>query len=116
MALACGPEGLWAGGIGGVAWRPTGGVWEPRLSGLPLTTVAALTYADGWLLAGGAEGIARSDDGGLTWQLGQSESTAQVSAIVASIPCNGNVAWCAGHNSCLHFGLCITDAAQPLWS
>ena len=64
MALAHGPDGLWAGGIGGVAWRPADRAWEPRLSGLPLTAVAALTYADGWLLAGGAEGIARSGDGG----------------------------------------------------
>ena len=84
MALAHGPDGLWAGGIGGVAWRPADGAWEPRLSGLPLTAVAALTYADGWLLAGGAEGIARSGDGGLTWQLGKTESATQLTAIVAS--------------------------------
>jgi photosystem II stability/assembly factor-like uncharacterized protein len=84
LALAEGDNGLWVGGLGGVAWRPTNRAWETRLSDLPLTRVAALSYAGGWLLAGGAEGIARSSDGGLTWRLGKTDSRAQVTAIVAS--------------------------------
>lgn len=78
LALVAGPDGLWAGGVGGVAWQPREreeradrddrDAWQAREAGLPLSAVAALAVADGWLLAGGAEGIARSRDGGRTWQ------------------------------------------------
>jgi photosystem II stability/assembly factor-like uncharacterized protein len=46
---------LWLGGLGGVAHEGSSG--QPPQG--PLTAVAALTTADGTLIAGGAEGIAR---------------------------------------------------------
>jgi photosystem II stability/assembly factor-like uncharacterized protein len=84
LALASGPDGLWAGGLGGVAWYSHEGEWQPRLSGLPLTVITALTYAGGWLLAGGVEGLARSPDGGLTWQLAKTQDATRFAAIVTS--------------------------------
>lgn len=84
LALATGPDGVWAGGHGGVAWYAAGR-WHPQIAGLPLTSVAALSYAGGWLLAGGANGIARSRDGGRTWQPARVPGTpGAVSALVAS--------------------------------
>ena len=85
LSLAVGPGGLWAGGHGGVAWLPTAGAWQPQLAGLPLTSIAALAYAGGWLLAGGAEGIARSSNGGRDWQLAHIQGeTGGVAALVCS--------------------------------
>src|SRR2546426_717311 len=55
LALASGASGVWAGGVGGGAWRAAGGEWEPRVSGLPLTRVAALAYGAG----GGGRGSPR---------------------------------------------------------
>jgi photosystem II stability/assembly factor-like uncharacterized protein len=86
LALIPGPDGVWASGHGGVAWLPTGGQWAPLISGLPLTSVAALTSAGGWLLAGGAGGLARSRDGGQSWQLASSEGHAGVITALAVSP------------------------------
>ena len=55
---------LWLGGMGGVAEVIPGGdgaATAPRVPGL--STVAALCRAGSWLVAGGAEGIARYRDG-----------------------------------------------------
>ena len=68
LVLLCGPDGLWAGGFGGVARYVELDGWTPLTSGLPLRSVTALAFGDGCLLAGGAGGIARSLDRGRTWQ------------------------------------------------
>lgn len=68
LALATSPGGIWAGGAGGVAWYPIHTDWQPRISGLPLKSVAALLSIDGRLIAGGTGGIAYSPDGGISWQ------------------------------------------------
>jgi photosystem II stability/assembly factor-like uncharacterized protein len=85
FTLAAGPDGIWAGGTGGIAWYPgpTRGnaaqpgnehpqedtpLWQPRNSTLPISLVTALTYKEGLLLAGGVEGIAYSRDEGRHWQ------------------------------------------------
>lgn len=70
LALEASSEGLWSGGLGGVAWNSAQSAWEPRISGLPLISVAALAYDSGCLLAGGVGGVARSFDGGLHWESG----------------------------------------------
>lgn len=54
LALASGSDGLWAGGLGGVAQFD--GAWRLRLPGF---STAALAWTDEALLAGGAGGIAR---------------------------------------------------------
>jgi photosystem II stability/assembly factor-like uncharacterized protein len=68
LALATSPGGIWAGGAGGVAWYPIHTDWQPRISGLPLKSVAALLSIEGRLIAGGSGGIAYSPDGGKSWQ------------------------------------------------
>jgi len=68
LALATSPGGIWAGGAGGVAWYPIHTDWQPRISGLPLKSVAALLSVEGRLIAGGTGGIAYSPDGGESWQ------------------------------------------------
>ena len=83
LALAIGRGGLWASGPGGAVWRAPDGEWHSRISGLPLTDVAALVYAGGWLIAGGAEGIARSKDGGIAWEAAAGD-VAAVAAIAVS--------------------------------
>lgn len=85
LALATGSDGMWAGGIGGVAWCTADGVWQARVSGLHLSAVSVLWSADRWLLAGGVEGIARSSDGGTTWQLATiAGKFAPIAALIAS--------------------------------
>jgi len=90
FAVTAGRDGIWAGGAGGVAWFPTTGngsqtseTWQSRISGLPLSSVTTLTYidSDNLLLAGGVEGIARSRDGGRSWQLANLEDG--VAAVIA---------------------------------
>ena len=85
FTLAAGPNGIWAGGTGGIAWYPgpihenaaqsgnehplvDAPLWQPRNSTLPISLVTALTYKEGLLLAGGVEGIAYSQDEGRHWQ------------------------------------------------
>lgn len=85
LALAAGNGELWASGPGGVAWHALGDIWTSRISGLPLSDVAALVYAGGWLVAGGVEGIARSSDGGRIWQAAIIQGSAtHISALAAS--------------------------------
>lgn len=85
LALATGHHGTWAGGYGGVAWYGDDGQWQTLVSGLPVMSVAALAYAGGWLLAGGAGGIARSHDRGQSWELTNIQGdTGAVTAIAAS--------------------------------
>jgi photosystem II stability/assembly factor-like uncharacterized protein len=85
LTLLCGPEGLWAGGFGGVARYADAVGWTPLTSGLPLRSVTALAYGDGCLLAGGAGGIARSLDRGRTWQpTAVPDGTSTVTAIALS--------------------------------
>ncbi|HLV37540.1 MAG TPA: hypothetical protein VKY59_20650, partial [Spirillospora sp.] len=76
--------GLWAGGMGGVA-ACENDQWTAHIAGLPISGVAALAAAGKWLFAGGGEGIARSADGGLTWQPGVIHGvSASISAIAVS--------------------------------
>lgn len=67
LALATAHGGIWAGGAGGVAWYPIHTNWQPRISGLPLKSVASLLFVEGRLVAGGTGGIAYSPDGGKSW-------------------------------------------------
>lgn len=88
FALAAERDGIWAGGIGGLArYAPSGeqGAWEPGAATLPLSSVTALLALDGLLLAGGSEGIACSTNGGKTWQAAKLEDgSVSVVALVAS--------------------------------
>ncbi|MBV9709601.1 MAG: hypothetical protein JO011_01655 [Ktedonobacteraceae bacterium] len=68
LALATSQQGIWAGGAGGVAWYPIHTDWQPRISGLPLSSVAALLTIEGQLIAGGMGGIAYSSDEGRSWK------------------------------------------------
>jgi photosystem II stability/assembly factor-like uncharacterized protein len=68
LALLASQDGLWAGGFGGVARYTEKEGWTLRRAGLALRSVTALAHAAGSLLAGGEGGIARSLDGGLSWQ------------------------------------------------
>jgi photosystem II stability/assembly factor-like uncharacterized protein len=68
LALATSHNGIWAGGAGGVAWYPIHTDWQPRISGLPLNSVAALLSIEGQLIAGGTGGIAYSPDEGVSWK------------------------------------------------
>src|SRR5450631_403160 len=75
LALATSPGGIWVGGAGGVAWYPIHTDWQPRISGLPLKSVAALLSIEGRLIAGGTGGIAYSPDGGKRWQKAEIQDT-----------------------------------------
>src|SRR5215213_6215594 len=68
LALLTSQDGLWAGGFGGVARYTAMDGWELLTAGLALRSVTALARAGGSLLAGGEGGIARSSNGGLSWQ------------------------------------------------
>jgi photosystem II stability/assembly factor-like uncharacterized protein len=75
--------------VGGVAWFPpentTTAQWQPRSANLPLSSVTALTKVETLLLAGGAEGIALSRDGGFHWQQARLEDgVASVTAFAIS--------------------------------
>jgi hypothetical protein len=59
LSVLPGPNGVIAGGLGGVARYDERG-WHPLLPGLPLTSVTALALAGETLLAGGTGGIALS--------------------------------------------------------
>ncbi len=85
LSLLAGENGrVWAGGMGGVAAYENG-QWVPYIAGLPVSGVAALASAGKWLLAGGAEGIARSVNGGVTWQFAAIQGTAgAISTLVTS--------------------------------
>ncbi|MGH2615043.1 MAG: WD40/YVTN/BNR-like repeat-containing protein, partial [Thermomicrobiales bacterium] len=67
LALVAGDDGVWAGGLGGVAWYSDDNGWTPLTAGLPVRSVAALASGSGSLFAGGERGIARSKDGGRIW-------------------------------------------------
>ncbi len=88
FALAAGQGEIWTGGVGGIASYPatdTSAVWQSRIARLPLSSVTALLYQDGLLLAGGIEGIACSWDGGINWQSAQlEEGMASITAFAAS--------------------------------
>src|SRR5215213_370959 len=68
LALLTSQDGLQAGGFGGVARFTEMDGWTPLTAGLVLRTVTALAHTGGSLLAGGEGGIARSLNGGLSWQ------------------------------------------------
>jgi photosystem II stability/assembly factor-like uncharacterized protein len=85
-----------------VAWGTPEGTWHPQIASLPLSAVTALAYADGWLIAGGTEGVARSSDGGRSWRgvelpgtsshvvaLASSSRFAEDSTILAALCDNG---------------------------
>ncbi len=90
LAVAGGADGLWAAGAGGIARLPdpeeaTGGTWEIDSANLPLSAVTALLYVEGWLIAGGIDGIAYSGDRGQSWQSAQlQEGIVSVSAFALS--------------------------------
>jgi photosystem II stability/assembly factor-like uncharacterized protein len=88
LALAGRGDDLWAGGVGGVARYPTSEAretWESAAAKLPLSSVTALLALDGFLLAGGSEGIACSYTGGATWQQAKLEDgVVAVTAFAAS--------------------------------
>lgn len=69
MSLAAGHGRLWAGGAGGLASYESSTGWKLLIASLPLNAAASLAYAGGWLFAGSIEGIARSADNGITWQM-----------------------------------------------
>lgn len=81
LALATSSDGIWAGGAGGVAWYPIHTDWQPRISGLPLNSVAALLFSDGQLIAGGTGGIAYSLDKGISWK--KAEIQDEVDSVLA---------------------------------
>ena len=68
LTLVTSQDGLWAGGFGGVARYTEMDGWTLLTAGLTLHTMTTLTYASGSLLAGGEGGIARSLNGGQSWQ------------------------------------------------
>lgn len=68
LSLCADEKGVWAGGLGGVARYSKSEGWKPLISGLPLRSVAALANVSNYLIAGGAGGVARSYDGGKTWE------------------------------------------------
>lgn len=68
LAVLAGSDGVWAGGLGGVARYTAEAGWTPLPAGLAVTSVIALARGAGCLLAGGAGGIARSADDGRSWQ------------------------------------------------
>jgi photosystem II stability/assembly factor-like uncharacterized protein len=68
LALLASQDGLRAGGFGGVARYTEKDGWALIRAGLTLRSVTALAHAGGVLLAGGEGGIARSFNGGLSWQ------------------------------------------------
>lgn len=83
-ALAVDSTGLWAGGLGGIAFYD-GSEWHTRFAGLTLSSITALLRVGNWLIAGGTDGIARSGDGGVTWQPCPVKGGAPtIAAIVAS--------------------------------
>lgn len=88
FALATGRNKVWAGGVGGVACYSADGAheaWEQGSATLPLSAVTTLLFLDGFLLAGGSEGIAYSYDNGATWQQAEVEDgMVSVVALVAS--------------------------------
>lgn len=88
FALASGSDGLWAGGIGGIArYTATGdhAAWQPAQAILPLLSVTALLALDGTLLIGGGEGLAWSSTRGKSWQRADLEDgTVAVTALAAS--------------------------------
>jgi photosystem II stability/assembly factor-like uncharacterized protein len=113
LALVAGPGGLWASGPGGVAWHAADNEWRSRISGLPLTDVAALIYAGGWLIAGGAEGIARSPNGGVSWQSADIQGGATgVASMVASPNFNQDTTALA---ATLGGGIMRTEDAGKTW-
>ena len=85
IALLARPDGVWAGGAGGLArFREPEG-WSLPVAGLPLQAVATLAAGDGTIMAGGAGGIARSLDGGATWWRSSiPEGTGPVTALALS--------------------------------
>ncbi|MBZ0296249.1 MAG: hypothetical protein K8L99_27060 [Anaerolineae bacterium] len=85
LALHATPDGLWVGGTGGVA-HYANGQWTPHIAGLPLTVIGGLATAEGWLFAGGMEGIARSADGGENWQLATVHGSASGIASIITSP------------------------------
>jgi photosystem II stability/assembly factor-like uncharacterized protein len=68
VALLASQDNLWAGGFGGVARYTEKEGWVLHGAGLALRSVTALAHACGSLVAGGEGGIARSLNGGLSWQ------------------------------------------------
>src|SRR3972149_468656 len=83
LALALSGEKIWAGGFGGVACYETG--WRLLSADLKLASVTALCYAGGWLFAAGPDGLARSADGGSTWQSGIIEGETSAHAFCAAV-------------------------------
>jgi photosystem II stability/assembly factor-like uncharacterized protein len=82
FALTAGQNGIWAGSLGGVARYPSTEpeeVWQPCIAGLPISSVMALFYTNGVLLAGGVGGVAYSHNGGRRWQAARLED---ISAII----------------------------------
>lgn len=82
LSVAATPDGLWVGGLGGVARVAP----VPAACVRPLTCVAALCVVEGWLVAGGAEGLARHrlGDPADAWAAAQVQGgAAPVSALVA---------------------------------
>ncbi len=71
----------WAGGSGGVVYWD-GSEWQWRIKGLTLSTVLALAHTGEWLIAGGIPGIARSKDGGQSWEMASLPSPTMINALL----------------------------------
>lgn len=91
FALTIEDDGVWAGGVGGIAHfahsadSEEQGSWVPVGAALPLSSVTTLLALQGLLLAGGSEGIASSSNHGKTWWRAEIEDrTAAITALAAS--------------------------------
>jgi photosystem II stability/assembly factor-like uncharacterized protein len=113
LALATSSDGIWAGGAGGVAWYPIHTDWQPRSSGLPLKSVAALLFVERRLIAGGAGGIAYSPDGGKSWQKAEiPDGVDSILALAASPPSAQNKTLLA---ATLEIGILRSDDSGQSW-
>ncbi len=113
LVLHADTEGLWAGGTGGVAYFANGH-WLPRIAGLPLTVIGGLASAEGWIFAGGMEGIARSADDGQHWELAALHGSA--SGIAAMVTSPAFAQDTAALAATLEGGILRSDDAGQNWT
>jgi photosystem II stability/assembly factor-like uncharacterized protein len=84
LALICAPDGVWAGGYGGVARYSERIGWTPPTAATPIRSVTAIAFGADCLLAGHASGIARSTDGGRSWRAASIATEVATTALALS--------------------------------